>query len=223
MHKKWRAFFSKTGMGKYISHLDLLRCFNRAIQRSGLPVVYSEGFNPHQRLTFALPLPVGVTSRCEAVDILFEDTADGREIMTRLAPCLPPDIRLLAVEQPVRAAADIAAAAYEFRDAEAEIPRDRLAAFFAAPVRMITKRSKKKGEQQVNLMDYIRTWEPLNSSGSGTAFRAVLDAGGNRNLKPDILAQALDAFLRPGEDGCWEMERVQLFCETPDGGLEVFR
>ena len=68
---KRRLKFSKTGMGKYISHLDLLRAFTRAITRAELPVRYTQGFNPHQIITFSLPLPIGVTSETEFVDIDF--------------------------------------------------------------------------------------------------------------------------------------------------------
>ena len=86
------------GMAKFISHLDLLRCFERAILRSGLPVEYSQGFNPHQKMTFALPLPVGVTSECEAVDIFFDDgKATDAEITEKLNG-LSPKQRKTAAE-----------------------------------------------------------------------------------------------------------------------------
>ena len=77
---KRRIRFSKQDMAKFISHLDLLRCFTRAIGRSGLPAVFTQGFNPHMKMTFALPLPVGVTSDCESVDITFEDCITDCEI-----------------------------------------------------------------------------------------------------------------------------------------------
>jgi radical SAM-linked protein len=63
-----RVFFSKTGNAKYISHLDLYRSFSRAIQRSGLPVWITEGFNPHIYITFALPLALGIEGQEEAMD-----------------------------------------------------------------------------------------------------------------------------------------------------------
>ena len=83
-------------MGKYISHLDLLRTFTRSIHRAGLPVRYSQGFNPHQLITFSLPLPIGVTSETEFVDIDFEDTVSGDEIISALNRNLPPDIKILS-------------------------------------------------------------------------------------------------------------------------------
>ena len=74
---KRRLKFSKLNMAKYISHLDLLRCFTRSIMRAELPVKYSNGFNPHQKITFSLPLSIGVTSDSEFVDIDFEDGING--------------------------------------------------------------------------------------------------------------------------------------------------
>ena len=64
-----RVFFEKTGMTKYISHLDLMRCMTRAIKRAAIPAWYTEGFNPHLFITFALPLTLGVESLCESMDI----------------------------------------------------------------------------------------------------------------------------------------------------------
>ena len=94
---KRRLKFSKLNMAKYISHLDLLRCFTRSIMRAELPVKYSNGFNPHQKITFSLPLSIGVTSDSEFVDIDFEDGIKDSEIMERLNNNLPPDMRILNV------------------------------------------------------------------------------------------------------------------------------
>ena len=69
-----RIFYRKTGRAKYISHLDLARCMQRAVKRTGLPVWYTVGFNPRLYLGFALPLPLGQESVCETVDLcLMED------------------------------------------------------------------------------------------------------------------------------------------------------
>ena len=61
-------FTKKDGL-KYISHLDLQRAVSRIIKRSGIPIRYTEGFNPHQKMVFALPLSVGSESECELLDI----------------------------------------------------------------------------------------------------------------------------------------------------------
>ncbi|MBO5955258.1 MAG: DUF2344 domain-containing protein [Clostridia bacterium] len=109
---KWRLKFSKMGMGKYISHLDLLRTFTRAIHRANLPVRYSQGFNPHQLITFSLPLALGVTSETEFVDIDFEESATPKMIGEALNKTLPPDIKILRVSRPEAKANDIVSAEY---------------------------------------------------------------------------------------------------------------
>ena len=67
--KNIRIKFLKTGSLQYISHLDLHRLINRALVRAGIPIWYTKGFNPHAKMVFALPLPVGVESVCEYLDV----------------------------------------------------------------------------------------------------------------------------------------------------------
>ena len=66
---KYRVKFSKNGPVRFVGHLDMMRYFQKAIRRAGLPIKYSEGFNPHQIMSFAAPLGVGVTSDGEYMDI----------------------------------------------------------------------------------------------------------------------------------------------------------
>ena len=221
--RKWRIVFSKTGMGKYISHLDLLRCFTRTIQRSGLPVVYSQGFNPHQKMTFALPLPIGVTSQCETVDIQFEDGVEAPEIMEALNRNLPMDIKVLAVHSPKSKASDITAAMYRMEAATSSmVTRQKLREFFGEGEILVSKKTKKKGEKTVNLLDYVRSWEVTGTAENGFCLRVVLAAGGEQNLKPEILGKAIADFVAPVEITDWDMHRMQIFCRTEDGLQTVF-
>ena len=74
---------------KFISHLDLMRVFERALRRSEIPVAYSKGFNPHPQMVFGLPLSVGVTSQCEYADFKIEDNIEPNEFIQRLNDNLP--------------------------------------------------------------------------------------------------------------------------------------
>ncbi len=220
---KWRVVFSKTGMGKYISHLDLLRCFTRAIQRSGLPVVYSQGFNPHQKMTFSLPLPIGVTSECETVDIQFEDGLSPAEIQEKLNKNLPMDMKVLAVHEPTVKAADIVSAEYRMHGlTENRAEEKKLRQFFGSGEILVTKKTKKKGEKQINLMEYLRAWELEEFHLEGFTLRVVLDAGGERNLKPDILAFAINEFLPECKISDWEIHRTKIFCKDEKGIQKLF-
>ena len=75
----FRIKFAKYGVVRYIGHLDVMRYFQKVIRRSGLPVSYSQGFSPHQLMSFALPLSVGVTSDGEYMEVEFDDERLARE------------------------------------------------------------------------------------------------------------------------------------------------
>lgn len=210
-------------MGKYISHLDLLRCFTRAIRRSNLPVVYSQGFNPHQKMTFALPLPVGVTSVCETVDIQFEDTVSDEEIKERLNENLPQDIGILNVENPEFKPAEISAAEYELTAfADNMVSEEKLKLFFSEPEIPVVKKTK-KGEKTINLLDYVKSWEVTSQSESKFSIKVILDAGGERNLKPELLTDELKKYILPIKVDDWEIQREKIFRRGNDGILELFK
>jgi radical SAM-linked protein len=74
---------------KYISHLDLLRAWERSIRRAGLPLAYSQGFNPHPRITIAMPLAVGCTGGREVLDIILMEPSSAQEAVDALRLALP--------------------------------------------------------------------------------------------------------------------------------------
>lgn len=89
--------FSKSEAVKYISHLDVLRMFQRALMRSGLKTAYSEGYHPHMLLSFALAAPVGVASSCEYAEVYFEYPMFCEEIKQRLGATMPGGCEVLDV------------------------------------------------------------------------------------------------------------------------------
>ena len=222
---KRRVKFSKMGMAKYISHLDLLRCFTRAIMRSGLPVEYSQGFNPHQKMTFALPLPVGVTSECEYVDISFEDgKVTDDEIKERLNINLPPDINVISVGDLAFKACDIVCAEYTVRlHYDGIMEKAWVCDFFAQDEIVVMKKTKKKVDKPINLLDYVRAWEVTDADENTMTLRLVLDAGGERNIKPDMVVKAFcERYPMFCADEA-EIHRKEVFCKSDDDILEIFK
>lgn len=148
-----RVFYQKTDTAKYISHLDINRCFQRAMRRAGIPLWYTEGFNPHAYLTFPLPLALGYESICECVDFRLLEPMAPNEIVDRLNGVLPMGLRAYAAAKPVHKAADIASAAYEVRLALPNTSAPKavqiLEAFFAQPEIIAMKRTK-KGEREIS-------------------------------------------------------------------------
>lgn len=93
-----RALFEKTGNAVYISHLDLMRLFQRAFKRAGLPLTHTQGYNPRPSVSIALPLSLGVESRCELLDFELEgDRINNEEICQRLNACLIDGVKVLQV------------------------------------------------------------------------------------------------------------------------------
>ena len=92
-----RALFQKTGRAIYISHLDLMRVFQRAFKRAGLPLTHTQGFNPRPSVSIALPLSVGVESHCELLDFELETPFPCQQIQDLLNENLVEGVRVLLV------------------------------------------------------------------------------------------------------------------------------
>ena len=92
-----RLLFEKTGNAVWISHLDLMRLFQRAFKRAGLPLTHTQGYNPRPSVSIALPLSVGVESRCELLeyDLEGEEKPAHKEIVARLNAALTDGIRVI--------------------------------------------------------------------------------------------------------------------------------
>jgi len=100
---------------RYIAHLDLLRAFERAVRRAGLPVAHTQGFNPRPRITWAAPLPLGFISESERADCLLTTPVPPAEFAARLSAQLPPALVLLSVEDIPRGAPSLPATLRQMR------------------------------------------------------------------------------------------------------------
>ncbi len=98
MHKL-RLKFSKNGPIKFIGHLDVMRYFQKAIRRAEIDVKYSEGFSPHQVISFAQPLSVGATSDGEYMDMTVNSMTNTDDVMNRLNQVMNEGIKILAIEE----------------------------------------------------------------------------------------------------------------------------
>jgi radical SAM-linked protein len=133
---KVRIRFQKTGDLRFVSHHDLLRCFERMLRRAGLPFASTEGFNPHPRLVFASALALGVAGLDELVDVELRDDVPPQEVHTLLARQAPPGLHLLGVRAVgLRSALQVRSATYRLAlppERHSSLT-DRAAAFLAAP------------------------------------------------------------------------------------------
>ncbi len=95
---KVRVTFSKTGPLRYIGNLDLLALWERAVRRAGLPLTYSQGFHPQPKISLGAALPLGFSSRCELVDLRFNEEVDLATLPGILQAAMPAGIGIIKVE-----------------------------------------------------------------------------------------------------------------------------
>lgn len=190
-----RLVFTKLGRAKYISHLDINRCMGRALKRAGIPLWYTQGYNPHAYMNFSMPLPLGVESLCETMDIRIVGGMENTEIMHRLNAVLPEGIAIRRVYDGGAKAREIAWADYECRfltqdaaRAAAEIGRLLEGGGLTAVKRV--KSGRRKVEKEVSLHEHIHSYSI--TAGDGEVLLAVrLSSGTRKNLNVNLLAGAL--------------------------------
>ncbi len=93
-----RAKYTKVGMMKYISHLDLVRLFERAFRRAEIPMAFTQGFNPHPMVSFASPLSIGISSEAEYFDLVLASSMEEKEFFVRMNNTLPSEIQIKAAK-----------------------------------------------------------------------------------------------------------------------------
>jgi len=190
---RMRLTFSVGDEVKYISHLDLLRAWERILRRAGLPLAYSQGFNPHPRIVIAMPLPVGCTGATEMVDVYLEEVLEPVPVISALAPALPVGIKVSsATRVPTGESAlpnQICGA--EYRLSLAEVSLDHISQRVSELVAMerceVTFRRK-----TFDLRPLIGALS-VRTGPSGTIIDALLlRSASGRIGRPDVLLEALD-------------------------------
>lgn len=186
-----RLRFSKEGRLKYISHLDVNRVFTRALRRAGIPIWYTEGYNPHPYMSFSLPLPLGVESLCECVDIRINGDIDNKAIMDSLNSVLPRDMKILKVYDDFHDCNEIAYSDYVFKiifkDSNAAL--DKIKQVFGGSEIIALKKSKQGRKKVMRPADIKPLIDRYNISvrDDVVVLNARLAAGNRKNLNPILL------------------------------------
>ena len=188
---KVRIKFKKYGSLMYISHLDLSRTMQRIMVRSGIDIWYSEGFNPQPRIVFACPLPVGVESECELMDIKINTPMECDEIKRRLNDNFPSEMEALDVYFPEAKIKEIAYIDYEIRINSTKISDgicEKLENMFSHDLFVIKK--SKGSEKEINIKEYINSFSAKIEQNE-LVIHTVLCSGGEKNLSPELLVDTI--------------------------------
>lgn len=205
-----RVLFSKTGLARYISHLDLNRAMTRAMRRAEIPLWYTEGFNRHAYLTFASPLSLGSESLCERMDIRLCEPMEPQELCDRLNAVMPQGLHILSAAPAVHKAGDLGFARYRLG---LPYPRDRVEAFLAQETMPVQKKSKKGGFKTVDVRQALKDVQ-LSDEGDGTSVEVTLPCGGADTVGPALVVAALHEFT--GDDADVLITRLELYTLSGD-------
>ncbi len=189
---RYRLKFSKTGKMIYIGHLDLLKFFIRLIKRTKLPIAYSNGFNPHQQLTFAIPLSLGALSYGEYLDIQLTEPVDCSEIKLRCNKALPPGIEILKVrelsEGEKNCASAIVAADYSINLNRKVQNINSVIDDILSAKSIVLEREVKKKIKTVDIRPMIFSLNVENNN-ENTIINTKIATGSQGNLKIDLLME----------------------------------
>lgn len=220
---KYRIKFTKEDLVKFVPHLDLLRLYQRAIRRADLPIAYSNGFNPHQQMSFAQPLSVGWTSICEYMDIETTCIVDIDDFINSINECLPDGTKVIDMRKledgEKNSMASVEAALYYITLDNLNFNLYNLMEKFLNKGELIIEKKSKHLLEQVDIKQDIFKLEIIGND----MLSAFIAAGSNRNLKPDLLVKCFymynDMALNPYKI---KYERQDLFKKKGENFVSLF-
>ena len=209
-----RLLFEKVGNSVWISHLDLMRLFQRAFKRAGLPLVHSRGFNPRPSVSIALPLSVGIESHCELLDFELEgEKVDNEEILRRLNENLVSGIQVLDVYDEGRKLKHLAllrsAVSFEYDAGIPEGAEEALTDLFAK-TSLIVEKHGKNGTVQQDIIPMIRKLQIARVDDHTLGVDALICCQ-NPTLNPMQLGAAVEVYLPAYKADFVKFSRIEIF------------
>ena len=194
-----RALFEKTGNARYISHLDLMRVFQRAFKRAGLPLTHTQGFNPRPSVSIALPLSLGVESQCELLDFELERPYACAEIREKLNAALIDGVYIREVYEQGQKIKNLALLqsrlVLEYDGQISDAAEDVIQSLFSRPELIVEKKGK-NGTTQQDIIPMLRRLAVKKLSDREVEITA-LHSCQNPSLNPMQLSAAITKYL-PG-------------------------
>ncbi len=217
-----RLLFEKTGNAVWSSHLDLMRIFQRAFKRAGLPLTHTQGFNPRPSVSIAMPLSVGVESVCELLDFdLDGDSVPCDEITDRLNKVLVSGVRVLETYHAGRKLRELALlhsmVTLEYDDGIPENAINVIEALFKKESITVPKKGK-NGIQDQDIIPMIQSLD-VKRTGEKELVLDCIVCCQNPTLNPMQLVAAINLYLPELTPSFARCKRVEIF----DGNHTVFR
>jgi len=209
---RYRLTFSKDYPVKYLGHLDMVTSWTRTFRRAGLPLAYSQGFNPQAKLQVAASLPVGTMGQAEVMDIYLTESLSTDDVAGQVRASLPPGFGLSAVEAVAPKAPTLQNALLQAdytvaveTNLPAEALQTKIDALLAAPEVMQT-RIRRKRQESFNLRPLLHSLRLVSVADGEATLAMRVSTGQHGNLRPEAVLKAL------GLSEVWHQStRTQLF------------
>lgn len=188
-----RIIFKKEDAIRYISHLDLMRTFQRMLMRADLPIKYSEGFNPHMILNFALPLSVGAVSDRDFCEIALTRDVKKEELLDKLKKAAPGGIAISDISfESTPDFREVAKAEFIVK-VYSNVSKNEYEKFLSSES-ILTDKKTKKGIKEIDIKGMIYEYE-IEEEEEYTKFRFLLAAGNTVNLNPSLIFKAAEKYI----------------------------
>lgn len=221
---KIRIKFRKYGVMKFVGHLDIMRYFQKAVRRANIDICYSEGFSPHQIMSFAAPLGVGITSDGEYLDIEVHSTKSTKEMLETLNATMVEGVEITGYvklpDDAKTAMSIVAAADYELIFKKGyEVPVTKSAAaeavknYFETPSEVLVTKQTKKSERVVDIKPLVYAFEVAGTE-EAPRFEINLSTGSTDNLKPELVLEWLfDRMCIPYNANAIQIHRRDVYAK----------
>ena len=217
-----RLLFVKKRNAVWISHLDLMRLFQRAFKRAGLPLTHTQGFNPRPSVSIALPLSVGIESSCELLDFdLDGETVDCAEICDRLNAALTDGIQVLQVYSYGRKLKELvychSVITLEYDGGIPECGEELLKNLFSRQSLVVSKKGK-NGIQDQDIIPMLRNIK-ISKTGENELAVDIIACCQNPSLNPMQLVSAIHVYLPELKPSFAKCSRIEIY----DAEMNLFR
>lgn len=221
---KIRARYEKKGRVKYLGHLEMIKVFERAFRRSGIPLKYTGGFNPHPKMSFALPSSVGFSSIGEYMDVEVTESVEMHKLILAMNETLPEGLRIIAggyVEPDAKSLMSIVD--YSEFQIDFLIQNDlvgELEKLLSSESILVIKKTKSGKMVEKNLKDDIHRFEIIKGEENAITLKVLLSAGSRGNLNPVFLLKGLGEKLGEEIDPiAVNVMRIDIFASKDDGPM----
>lgn len=215
--------FSKEDNIKFVAHLDFMRTIQRMLKRSGLPVQYSQGFNPHINMSLAQPLAVGVYSCGDYMDVAFDEEVEENMIKEKLNASAPMGIKVFEVtkikeEQNKKvfksmAAIDAAKYTIKIKYDNTDFLNEDLEKLLSMAEWNTIKKSK-SGESEVNIKSMIKDFK-YEIAENVLIISSTVSCGSKENLSAELLAAFIQENTRAAKiDSFVDIKREEMYAEA---------